>query len=141
MIKDIIKYINFFFNETKEQHPNINVVILKSALVYQYLYHKHFQTYISIDDILELNNNEIGLIGPGNGCITCVLERTLGWINIIHTHSILHDGFGRFYNNHYKDRGYTYFISENITPDYMKMNPLCGQVTGLIFCLLKRIII
>ena len=43
----------------------MNDVILKSALVYQYLYLKNFKTYISIDEVFELNDNEIGLIGPG----------------------------------------------------------------------------
>lgn len=141
MIKEILKYMNYFFNETKQQHNQINDVILKSALVYQYLYHKHFKTYISVSDIIELNDDGLGLIGPGNGCITWLLEGTLGWSDIIHGHSILHDAFGRFYNNHSLDRGYTYIIPENITPDYIKRNPLCGQVIGIIFCLSKRIII
>ena len=140
MIKEILKYVNYFIEETK-QYNEIDDVILKSALVYQYLYHKHFKTFISVSDILELNNGEIGLLGPGNGCITLFLERILGWIEILHSHSILHDAFGRFYNNYSLDRGYTYTIPENITPVYVKRNPLCGQLMGLIYCLNRRIII
>ena len=140
MIKEILKYVNYFIEETK-QYIEIDDVILKSALVYQYLYHKHFKTFISVSDILELNNGEIGLLGPGNGYITLFLERILGWIEILHSHSILHDAFGRFYNNHSLDRGYTYTIPENITPDYVKRNPLCGQLMGLIYCLYRMIII
>ena len=75
----------------------MNDVILKSALVYQYLYLCNFDTMIPIDDILKLNNNEIGLIGPGNGCLTRFLERMFGGSDILHSHSILHDAFGILY--------------------------------------------
>ena len=74
MISDTIKYVNCLFEITKPKYEKVNDVILKSALVYQYLYLNNFDTLISIDRILELNNNEIGLIGPGNGCLTHFLE-------------------------------------------------------------------
>ena len=70
MISETIEYVNCFFEEIKQQHNSVNDVILKSALVYQYLYLRNFKTHISIDDVLELNENEIVLIGPGNGCLT-----------------------------------------------------------------------
>ena len=62
MIKEVIEYVKHSFNQTKQQHNSVNDVILKSALVYQHLYLRNFNTNISIDDVLELNNNEIGLI-------------------------------------------------------------------------------
>ena len=119
----------------------MNDVILKSALVYQYLYLCNFNIMIPIDDIFELNNNEIGLIGPGNGCLTQFLERMFGWSDILHSHSILHDAFGRFYTLHSKDRGYTYVILENRTPKWVKRSPLCGRITGLIYCAFNKITI
>ena len=75
MISETIKYVNCLFEITKPKYEKVNDVILKSALVYQYLYLNNFDILISIDDILKLNNNEIGLIGPGNGCLTQFLER------------------------------------------------------------------
>ena len=69
MIKDIKKYIERFFLETKEEHPADENNILKSCLVYQWLYHKHFKKYISVDEILEINNYDIGLIGPNRGLL------------------------------------------------------------------------
>ena len=93
MISETIEYVNRLIEETKQQHNNVNDVILKSALVYQYLYLNHYDTMLSIDDILELNNNEIGLIGPGNGCLTHFFEKILGQSDILHSHSILHDAF------------------------------------------------
>ena len=97
MISDIIDYVNLSFERTKREHPNVYDVILKSASVYQYLYLNHFDEMISIDKVLELNNNEIGLIGPGDGCLTWILERIFHQSDILHSHSILHDAFGRFY--------------------------------------------
>ena len=44
MIKEVIKYVNCSFEETKQQHNSVNDVVLKSALVYQYLYHSNFKT-------------------------------------------------------------------------------------------------
>ena len=65
-MKDIIRYVEYFLKETKKTHQDVNEVILKSALVYQFLYNKHFNTITTIVDVLKLN----GLLGPGNGCIT-----------------------------------------------------------------------
>ena len=143
MISETIKYVNCCFRITKEQpqYNNVNDVILKSALVYQYLYLNHYDTMLSIDDILELNNNEIGLIGPGNGCLTQFLERILGQSGELHSHSILHDAFGRFYTHHSLDRGYTCTIPKNLTPKCTKRSPLCGQISGLIYCVSKQITI
>ena len=141
MISETIKYVNCCFNKTKQQHKSVNDVILKSALVYQYLYLNHYDTMLSIDNILELNDNEIGLIGPGNGCLTQFLERILGQSGVLHSHSILHDAFGRFYDHYLLDRGYTYVIPENRTPKWVKRSPLCGQISGLIYCVSKKIII
>ena len=141
MISDTIEYVKCCFKIIKPEHKDVDDVILKSALVYQYLYLNHYDIILSIDDILELNNNEIGLIGNGNGCLTHILKKTLGHFDVLHSHSILHDAFGRFYTHHSLDRGYTYVIPENKTPRWVKKSPLCGQVSGLIYCLRKRIII
>ena len=79
MIKETVKYVENLFNETKEKYPNLNDKILKSCLVYQFLYQKHFNADKSIDEILQLNSGEIGLIGPGNGCLTWFLEKNTWW--------------------------------------------------------------
>ena len=139
MIIETIDYVKHHFKTIKQEHNNVNDVILKSALVYQYLYLNNFDTLISIDNILELNNNEIGLIGPGNGYLTQFLERIFNQSDILHSHSILHDAFGRFYAHHQLDRGYTYVIHKNRTPKFIKRSPLCGQISGLIYCVHKKI--
>ena len=141
MISDTIKYVQCCFEIIKPQHKDVDDVILKSALVYQYLYLNHYDIMLPTDDILELNNNEIGLIGPGNGCLTWFLEKMFGGSDILHSHSIIHDAFGRFYSHHSLDRGYTYVIPKNRTPKWMKRSPLCGQISGLIYCVSRKIII
>ena len=110
MIKETAKYVEYNFQKAKEKHPYLNEKILKSALAYQYLHYFYFERKITINKILELNDNELGLLGPGNGCLTWFLEKTFGWSNILTSHSILHDAFGRFYDHHELGRGYTYCI-------------------------------
>ena len=141
MIKETIKYVENFFNETKEKYPNLNDKILKSCLVYQFLYQKRFNADKSIDEILQLNNGEIGLIGPGNGCLPWFLEKILGGIDILHSHSILHDAFGRFCDHYSLDRGYPYAIPKKYTARLIKNSPFCGQISGLLYCIFKRLII
>ena len=99
-INSLLRFIKHSFKDTKEKRPNINNKILKSALVYQYLHFFHFDKDVSIIKILELNNGEIGLLGPGDSCITWLFEKTFGWIDILNSHSILHDAFGRFYDHY-----------------------------------------
>ena len=141
MISNTIEYVKCCFEIIKPQHKDVDDVILKSALLYQYLYLNHYDIMLSIDDVLELNNNETGLIGPGNGCLTHILERIFNRSDILHSHSIMHDAFGCFYTHHSLDRGYTYVIPKNRTPKCVKRSPLCGQISRLIYCLWKRIII
>ena len=141
MIIKTIEYINRHFQETKQEYNDVDDVILKLALVYQSLHIRNLKKYISIDEILELNNNEIGLIGPGNGCLTQFLERILGQSAVLHSHSILHDAYRRFYAHHSLDRGYTYTLPKNITPKCVKRSPFCGQISGLIYCVFGNITI
>ena len=140
-ISSLLKFIKHNFQEAKEKHPYIDDKILKSALVYQYLHLFYFERDISINKILELNNGEIGLMGPGDGLITLFLERTFSWIDILNSHSILHDAFGRFYDHHELGRGYTYAIPEKYTTKLIKRSPLCGQISGLLYCMCRRLTI
>ena len=140
-INSLLIFVKHSFKDTKEKHPNIDDKILKSALVYQYLHFFYFERDISINKILEINNGEIGLMGPGNGFITWLFERTFGWIDILNSHIILHDAFGRFYNHHELGRGYTYAIPEKYTTKLIKRSPLFGQISGLLYCMCRRLTI
>ena len=84
-IKLLLEYVTYNFEKTKEKYPNIDDKIIKSALIYQYLHFYYLERDISINKVLELNNREIGLLGPGNGFITWLFERTLGWSDILNS--------------------------------------------------------
>ena len=140
-INILLKHVINNFHITKLKYPYIDDKILKSALVYQYLHYFYFERNISINKILELNDGEIGLLGPGNGCLTWLLEKIFGWINILNSHSVLHDASGRFYVHHKLGRGYTYAISEKYTTKLIKRSPFCGQVSGILYCLCRRLTI
>ena len=74
-IREIKKYVDYFYNTTKSDFDeNVNPVIIKSALIYQYLLLKYTGKKDSVKNIINSYNGEIGLIGPGNGNITCCLE-------------------------------------------------------------------
>ena len=136
MITNIARYVNYFYLRHQTKFPDIDQSIIKSALVYQYLFNKHFHKNISIEEILELNNYDIGLIGPDHGRITKFLERLFRNSDVMHNHSILHDAFGRFYDNYGKGRGYTYAFEK--TPNCLKRSPLGGQISGIIYCSIKK---
>ena len=84
---------------------------------------------ITIKEILE-KHPYIGLTGPGK-------NSTSTSCNTLRIHSILHDSFGRFYADHKNGGGYTYAWWN--APFWMKKNPFCGQVTGMIYCLFNKI--
>ena len=133
MIREVIKYVKHCFEVTKQKYEKVNDVILKSALVYQYLYHRNFETYIPIHTIQRNRSN-----WSWKWCFTHFLERIFNQSDILHSQSILHDAFGRFYDHHQLDRGYTYVIPKNRTPKCIKRSPLCGQSSGLIYCVSKK---
>ena len=93
--KEVIKYIKFYSNKDSS-------VIEKSALAYKYLYLKNFGADLDLEDIIKANDYSMGLIGPNNDRLTCILEWALGSIKCCHTHSVLRDAYGRFYLCHKK---------------------------------------
>ena len=121
-----------------EQYPDYHEQILKSALVYQYLHRKYFKLNMPINAIIELEPS-IGLTGPGDGFLAKFLQNTLGWSELIQTHSILHDAFGRFYLHHGKGRGYMYSHKSKFTNDEDKRTCCKGQISGLLYCLFNCI--
>ena len=57
--KEVIEYIHSYNFDSSSP-------ILSSALAYHYLYLKHFNKPKTIKEILEENDYDIGLIGPGH---------------------------------------------------------------------------
>ena len=140
-IKLLLEYVRYNFKSTKEQFPDINDKTLKSALVYRYVHFYYLERDISIYEILEIEGSDsLGLIGPGSGRLTRLLEFIFGWSDVFSNHTILHDAFGRFYTRFHDGNGYTYCINRHV-PDFVKKSPLFGHLTGLIYCAFKRLTI
>ena len=87
-IREIKNNIKSDFDE------NVNPVIIKSALIYQYLLVKYAGKKDSVKNIINSYNGEICLIGPGNGNITCCLEELFSRYTFCHDHSSFHDAYG-----------------------------------------------
>ena len=74
-IREIKKYVDYFYEATKSDFVvDVNPVIIKSALIYQHALVKYVGKIDSVKSIIDSHQSEIGLIGPGNGRITCCLE-------------------------------------------------------------------
>ena len=87
---------NFYEKAKSDLYADVDPVIIKSALIYQYLPVKYVGKIDIVKSILDSYQGEIGLIGPGNGRITCCLEVLFSRYSFCHAHSIFHDAYGRF---------------------------------------------
>ena len=89
------------------------------------------KTEISIEEI-DAQETELGLIGPGNGCLKRLLETLFGWSRTLRLHALYHDVFGRIGLKTKEGPGYTYVFRNCI----FKGSPLFEHLTGLLSCIL-----
>ena len=89
------------------------------------------KTEISIAKI-DVQEIGLGLIGPGSGRLTRLLEMLFGWCSTFRLHALYHDVFGRIYLKAKEVPGYTYVFRNCI----FKGSPLFGHLTGLLSCIL-----
>ena len=73
----------------------------------------------------------LGLIGPGVGWLTTVLEWLLGWSMTFKRHAIFHDSFGLYYKKYKRTNGYCYGVSNNNIFSWLKSSCFFGHITGL----------
>ena len=103
----VLEYLDSTLSLVQQKYEKyINIQILKSAMIYQYIYFCEFQEVITKENILVEQHGEIGLIGPANGCCTNILEKLFGKFKCCHMHSAFHDAYGRFYSKYKRGRGY-----------------------------------
>ena len=74
----------------------------------------------------------LGLIRPGNGRLTKLLEILFGWSSTFRLHALYHDVFRRIYLKTKKGPGYTYIFRNCI----FKGSPLFRHLTELLSCIL-----
>ena len=149
-IKEIIDYVHNNLPDIIQKIDEIgppfkitarHITIIKGGLVFQYLYQKHYNDEIPIEEIVKLHEDGIGLLGPGDVKLTAVFHRLFGWQPYIRYHGILHDAFGQFYDTYWKDNDYFYSIDASKTCYVFGKCPLLGKITGLHFCIKNKIII
>ena len=110
-IREIKKNVDYFYEKTKSDfEADIDPVIIKSALIYQYLQIKYVGKLDSVKSIIDSYQSEIGLIGTGNGKITCCLEALFSRYSFYNTDGIFHDAYGRFYNRYGYGSGSCYLF-------------------------------
>ena len=131
--------MDFFYEVTKSDFDdNVNPVIIKSALIYQYLEIKYVGRKDSVKYIINSYKGEIGLIGPGNGKTACCSEALFSRYSFCHVHSSFHDAYGRFYNSYGYGSGYCYLFHN--LPNFSKKDSLFGTIIGLIFSFCKQLV-
>ena len=132
----ILEILNGMYKDLKNKYPFIHEQILKSTIAYKILYYIEFGKVISVKDVLEEYDGEIGLIGPGDGCFTFILEKLFGEIRFFHLHSAFHDAYGRFYTKYKKGRGYCYVIPKNMTTPCLKNSSILGHLSSLFWSII-----
>ena len=128
--RKVIKFMNENFYLFEKQYEDIDKTVLKAAIAYKYLLAVYLDIKnVTIDQIITENESDIGLIGPGHGCLTSICEK-LCPNRVCHLHSILHDVYGRIFLKYNQGRGYVYMFN---APNWMKLSPFFGHISGLMY--------
>ena len=125
------EYIKRKAEVEKENFSGVPDRILKASLAYQYLCVKANKD-LSLKEIL-VKHSDLGLIGPGHGTITHILEKLFSSSQTFKKHAILHDAFGNFFLDFGEGPGYCY-ASPIWLPSFMRDAPVMGQISGLLMC-------
>ena len=134
--RNVIKFMNENFYLFEKQYEDVDKTVLKAAIAYKYLLAVYLGIKnVTIEQILIEQDNNIGLIGPGHGCLTSLCEK-LCPNRFCHLHSILHDCYGRILKKYGQGPGYVYMFN---APNWMKKCPLFGHITGLIYSIYYNI--
>ena len=135
-LKTLYRYVELNYRKTAREMTGVPGRIVKAVLVYQYLCIHNNHVLLNAADILS-KHPDIGLIGPGHGMLTKILEYCFNSVQLFCNHAILHDAFGRFYHDYRRGPGYCYAISIRL-PKLFRNSPLLGHVSGLLFCCKTR---
>ena len=125
------EYIKRKAEAERENFSNVPDRILKASLAYQYLCIKANKGSF-LKEILE-KHSDLGLIGPGHGTITHILEKFFSSSQTFKKHAMLHDAFGNFFLDFGEGPGYCY-ASPIWLPSFMRDAPVMGQISGLLMC-------
>ena len=114
MIKTIVNYVNFYYPTIKNIKHSEDVI--KTALVYRFLYEHYVKDFISLEsiiyklDILPIKSNSF----------------------VIRNHLIFHRAFKSFYKHYKAGRGCVYFFDSPIKSEVL------GYLTGLLYWIFHK---
>ena len=131
-LRQLESYIKLNAPVEKKNFVDVPDRILKANITYQYLC-KITNKDLALQEIYE-KHPDLGLIGPGHGRLTRILEKLFSSSETFKTHAMLHDVFGNFYLDFEEGPGYAY-ASPLWLPHCLRDEPLVGQISGLLFCL------
>ena len=114
MIKTIVNYVNFYYPTIK--NINCSEDIIKTALVYRFLYEHYVKDYITLETIIykldyyPIKSNSL----------------------IIRNHLIFHRAFKSFYKHYKAGRGCVYVFDSPIKSEVL------GYLTGLLYWIFHK---
>ena len=114
MIKTIVNYVNFYYPTIKNIKHSEDII--KTALVYRFLYEHYVKDYITLEtiiyklDILPIKSDSL----------------------IIRNHLIFHRAFKSFYKHYKAGRGCVYLFDSPIKSEVL------GYLTGILYWILNK---
>ena len=89
--RSMIDFNRYYYRTNGKDMPSIMECKIKGVIIFTYLYEKHYNAQLPDKVYEKLIKDGIGLIGPGDGCLTAILHKFFGWHPFIRSHGILHD--------------------------------------------------
>ena len=131
-LKTLGDYIKFHADAYKYKFNDIPNRIFIAIIAYQYLC-TITNKDLTLEEIYDKHPN-LGLIGPGNGSLTRILEELFASSKTVKTHAMLHDVFGNFYVDYKEGPGYAYALPIQ-SSSCIRTLPFVGHISGLILAL------
>ena len=114
MINTIVNYVNFYYKKNK--NIKYSEDIIKTALIYRFLYEHYVKDYITLESIIyKLNISPIKSDS-----------------SIIRNHLIFHRAFKSFYKHYKAGRGCVYLFDSPIKSEVL------GYLTGILYWIFHK---
>ena len=114
MINTIVYYVNFYYPTIKNLNYSENLI--KTALIYRFLYETTFKKYITIETIIY--KLDYSSIKSDN--------------SIINNHLMFYNAFKSFYKHYKLGRGCVYVFDSSIRSEVL------GYLTGIIYWIFHK---
>ena len=125
---------------TPEDEDDTKRIALETAAIMWQRLEEHYFGVEKVSKITTIINDigkrYMGLLGPGNGCVTYVAEKMFGRTVTFRLHSLAHDVSGRFWKHHKLGPGYLYSFRYNEgecgCKTYLRGCNFSGHISGLL---------